>query len=211
MDQSYIRLRDIGPNSSLQNPIESVPSNHPNAIEATDKAQLCGFKKHTLVLFCKTFVRCLVTTVIIAFILATMKIYQNMDNFTSHQKTNFNIIITALGLSLGLNFFVSFDENPTKVIREHSSLTRKVVGLVQRLSNRPSMENFRSIRAPPSKRPDSSYGKRDQRSLAWMELSLDSWAVHFLLRMGELPFQSWSCLCVESIQLSASVWIFTKE
>lgn len=81
----------------------AAPLNDPNHTEAAR----FRFKQPNLIRFCKTFVRCLATIVLIAFLLATLKIYQNKGNFTSHQKTNFNIIITALSLCLGLNFFVS--------------------------------------------------------------------------------------------------------
>lgn len=81
--------------------------NDSNHTEAANNAHTFRLKQPNLVLFCKTFVRCLATIVLIASLLATLKIYQNKGNFTSHQKTNFNVIITALSLCLGLNFFVS--------------------------------------------------------------------------------------------------------
>lgn len=49
----------------------------------------------------------LLTITLSAFILGTLKIYEEEGNFTSVQKHTFNTISTALILGLGLNFFVS--------------------------------------------------------------------------------------------------------
>lgn len=87
-----------------------VPLNNPNpTTEATNNNHPFSFQQHHLVLFCKTFFRCLATVIFIGSVLATLKIYQSKGNFASDQKTNFNIIITALSLCLGLNFFVSHE------------------------------------------------------------------------------------------------------
>lgn len=98
MDDACIPMSEHDPNQSHQHSDDGFPSNSAHSFK---------FRQHNLVLFFKTFVRCLATTVFIAFVLATLKIYQKKGNFTSHQKTNFNVIITALSLCLGLNFFVS--------------------------------------------------------------------------------------------------------
>ncbi|MCJ1347239.1 hypothetical protein MMC31_005461 [Peltigera leucophlebia] len=73
----------------------------------TNKA---GYFRFNRILFCKTFVRCLATTIFIAFVIATLRIYEKKGNFTQHQKTTFNAIITFESLCLGLNFFDSFKE-----------------------------------------------------------------------------------------------------
>lgn len=86
---------------------DDAPLNDPHHTEAVNKAHKFRFKQPNLILFFKTFIRCLATIVLIASLLATLKIYENKGNFTSHQKSNFNVIITALSLCLGLNFFVS--------------------------------------------------------------------------------------------------------
>lgn len=98
MDRPCIPMSEHDPNQSHQHSDDGFPSNNTHSFR---------FKQHNLVLFCRTFVRCLATTVFIAFVLATLAIYQKKGNFRSHQKTNFNVIITALSLCLGLNFFVS--------------------------------------------------------------------------------------------------------
>lgn len=104
----YIRLEDFEPEHSPQNRNDTVSSSPNVRVRGkNDDTQICGFKKHSVVLFCKTFVRCLVTAIFVAFLLATLKIYQNKGYFASRQKINFNVIITALSLCLGLNFFVS--------------------------------------------------------------------------------------------------------
>lgn len=48
----------------------------------------------------------LLTLVVCAFILVTIRIYERKGNITSVQKHTFNTIITGLILGLGLNFFV---------------------------------------------------------------------------------------------------------
>lgn len=156
MAQPYIRLDDFQPHQPDPTPGETDPSNNPNPIDGTNDTQFFGFTKHNLVLLCKTFARCLATTIFIAFILATFKIYENKKNFTSRQKTNFNIIVTALSLCLGLNFFVSH-KIMTKGIHRYYSLTHSIAGLIQRPSKRLPMENSRSIQAPSSRRLDISH------------------------------------------------------
>lgn len=100
MERLYIPLSNSNRNQSHQ-----APPNNPNPPnKAINKAHS---SRYNLVLFCKTFVRWLATTTFITFVLATLRIYQNKENFTSHQKANFNVLITALSLCLGLNFFVS--------------------------------------------------------------------------------------------------------
>ncbi len=64
-------------------------------------------KKQTWKLFFPQFFRWLGTVIFVAFILATLKIFENQGNFSNNSKHLFNTIITALGLGLGLNFFVS--------------------------------------------------------------------------------------------------------
>lgn len=139
MASSYIPLGDVDPSHPHN---ENASSNHPNAPEITNDTQFGAVKKHTLVLFCKTFVRCLVTFIFIAFVLATMKIYENEGNFASHQKTNFNIIIRILSLGLGLNFFVSHNAVPMpKGVHKVFSLICRDIGLIQRPSKRVTMED----------------------------------------------------------------------
>ena len=53
------------------------------------------------------FFRWLGTVAFIAFILATLKMFENRGNFSNTSKHLFNTIVTALSLGLGLNFFVS--------------------------------------------------------------------------------------------------------
>ena len=65
--------------------------------------------KQTWKLFFPQFFRWLGTAIFVAFILATLKIFEKQGNFSNKSKHLFNTIITALGLGLGLNFFVSLD------------------------------------------------------------------------------------------------------
>lgn len=97
MKESYICLSNLDPNQSHQNSDDSAPS-------TINKAKRFRFN---LPLFCKTFVRLLVTTIFIGFVIATLMFYQKKGNFSAYQKTIFNVIITAESLCLGLNFFVS--------------------------------------------------------------------------------------------------------
>lgn len=109
MEGSYIRLPNLNPNNSRENFDDNVPLNNSNTV-AIKKAGRFGFN---LVLFCRTIVRWLVTTIFIASVLATLRIYQNKGNFSAHQKTIFNVIITVESLCLGLNFFVSHKVHTT--------------------------------------------------------------------------------------------------
>ena len=51
-------------------------------------------------------VRCLVTVLFIALVLATTKIYQVKGNFPSAQKAAFNTILVFILIFLGINFIV---------------------------------------------------------------------------------------------------------
>lgn len=75
------------------------PGKHPNT-----KGDRIG---HGILVFWQFF-RWLWTAIFLAFLLATLKIFENKDNFSSGQKTLFNVINIALSLALGLNFFVRF-------------------------------------------------------------------------------------------------------
>lgn len=51
--------------------------------------------------------RWIITLIFAALIIATLKVYEGMRNFSANQKTTFNTLITAFSLGLGLNLFVS--------------------------------------------------------------------------------------------------------
>lgn len=76
---------------------------------------------------------CLLTIVLSAFILATVKIYQSQGNFDSAQKHIFNTITTALILALGLNFFVSHQARALSDMQSDSSMSG-LAGSIQILS-----------------------------------------------------------------------------
>lgn len=182
-------MSEHDPNQLHQHSDDGFPSNSAHSFKF----------KHNLVLFFKTFVRCLATTVFIAFVLATLKIYQKKGNFTSHQKTNFNIIITALSLCLGLNFFVSHKFCAQRRRLETFFWHSEISGLVQRLSKSLAMEDLETIPAPCSNRPrskrlDISHRKLGESGLAWMEISLDPRIVRFLHYLGKPPLWIGSCL-----------------
>ena len=63
--------------------------------------------QQTWKLFLPQCLRWLGTFVFVAFMLATLKIFEYKGNFSHDSKNLFNTVITALGLGLGLNFFVS--------------------------------------------------------------------------------------------------------
>jgi hypothetical protein len=79
----------------------------PKTIFSSDNARHFNSKDQTRRLFAKQIFRWLATVIIIAFVLATFRIYERKGPITSAQKVTFNIIQTALSLALGLNFFVS--------------------------------------------------------------------------------------------------------
>ena len=61
----------------------------------------------SLKLFWPQFWRWLGTVALVAFTIATLKIFQEPGYFSHYWKRIFNTIITGLTLGLGLNFFVS--------------------------------------------------------------------------------------------------------
>ena len=64
-------------------------------------------RQQTFALFKQQSFRWIGTVVFSFFVIATLKTYQDKGNISPGQKTTFNVIITALSLGLGLNFFVS--------------------------------------------------------------------------------------------------------
>lgn len=94
----------------------------------TSTAQYFDHSKQTRRLFFLYTLRWLCTVLFSSLIIATLKVYERKGNLTPSQKNTFNVIITALGLGLGLNFFVSlnFIENIWRLI------TDDVIGSFQR-------------------------------------------------------------------------------
>lgn len=105
----YISLSDFDPNQaqpdqSHDDPNDSVPLNHITANKAPNKT---FYFRINFGLFCKTFVRCIATTMLIALLIITFSVYEKKGSFSQNQKYTFQAIITAESLCLGLNFFVS--------------------------------------------------------------------------------------------------------
>ena len=75
----------------------------------------------------------LLTIVLSAFILATVKIYRSQGNFNPAQKHIFNTITTGLILALGLNFFVSHQACALGDMHSDSSMSG-LAGSIQILS-----------------------------------------------------------------------------
>ena len=69
--------------------------------------QIFNSSQQTRKLFLSQSIRWIGTLIFVAFMLATLKVYQDKGNFSHDQKYAFNTIVTALSLGLGLNFFVS--------------------------------------------------------------------------------------------------------
>lgn len=105
----YISLSDFDPNQAHPNQSHHDPDdgdslNHLTTNKASNKT--CYFEIN-FGLFCKTFVRCIATTMFIALLIITFSAYEKKGNFSKNQKYTFQAIITAECLFLGLNFFVS--------------------------------------------------------------------------------------------------------
>lgn len=68
--------------------------------------QLFNSSQQTRKLYLSQSIRWIGTLIFVAFMLSTLKIYEDKDNFSHKQKYAFNTIVTGLSLGLGLNFFV---------------------------------------------------------------------------------------------------------
>lgn len=84
----------------------------------------------------------LLTLVVCAFILVTIRIYERKGNITSVQKHTFNTIITGLILGLGLNFF--------EVFKSFANASRESILALPHLSDQEkklieSIENLTSV------------------------------------------------------------------
>ncbi|MCJ1458551.1 hypothetical protein MMC28_008924 [Mycoblastus sanguinarius] len=117
--QRYHRLDDPSDATCNDEAPETSPArpNHASLALATYPAGAAGSlnaksfhsKDQFRSLFRNQFFRWLGTAIIISFVLVTIKIYEIKGNVSRLQKNDFNIIIIALSLGLGLNFFVSDD------------------------------------------------------------------------------------------------------
>ncbi|KAK0509699.1 hypothetical protein JMJ35_008093 [Cladonia borealis] len=85
---------------------QAIPSN----------LQLFNSNQQTRKLFLSQSIRWIGTLIFVAFMLATLKVYHDKDNFSHDQKYAFNTIVTACSLGLGLNFFEAF-KDIAKVLR----------------------------------------------------------------------------------------------
>lgn len=92
----------------------------------------------------------LLTLVISALILATIKIYKRLGNFTSVQKHTFNTISTALILGLGLNFFVGHQAHALDDRGGDSSIYGHA-GSIQIFSERIAIKNIQAGLLQPSR------------------------------------------------------------
>ena len=135
---TYEQLNDgVGPHSEGSEPGANLgpsdsPDQHYGSPHAQHRAELFDPLDQALTLFCKQSVRWLGTAILIAFIIAILKIYEKKGNFSPAQRDIFNTINIALNIGLSLNFFVSqpsaSDQNMTKHlghIRVRSRIQRK--------------------------------------------------------------------------------------
>lgn len=124
MSGAYIHLSDLDPKQAdpdqSHNDADnsSVPLNHITPYKAPNKPFFFSIK---LGLFCKTILRCIITTVILASLMITFMVYEKKGNFSKNQKVVFQSIVTAESICLGLNFFVS---HPSFIPKRHIETPR---------------------------------------------------------------------------------------
>lgn len=81
--------------------------------------QLFNSSQQTRKLFLSQSVRWIGTLIFVAFMVATLKVYQDKGNFSHDQKYAFNTIVTGLSLGLGLNFFVGQNLTSPRLFSGH--------------------------------------------------------------------------------------------
>ena len=108
VDDSFQHSEDTVEEHAESIQLENSPfSKQATAAQAiTPELQLFNSDQQTRKLFLSQSIRWIGTLIFVAFMLATLKVYQDKDNFSHGQKYAFNTIVTALSLGLGLNFFV---------------------------------------------------------------------------------------------------------
>lgn len=96
---------------NVQHPGGSAASiaQQPKRSSPPPNSKVYNSNQQTWTLVFPQFFRWLGTAIFVALILATLKIFENMGNFSNNSKHLFNTVITALSLGLGLNFFVGTD------------------------------------------------------------------------------------------------------
>ena len=92
--------RDDGSEVGLTAPSSYAPKS------STAYSKSFKTNEQTRKLFFPQFWRWIGTVALIGLMLATLKIFQHMGNFSNNRKHVFNTIITALSLGLGINFLV---------------------------------------------------------------------------------------------------------
>ena len=94
----------------VQQPGESAAplAQRPKKSSPPPNSKVFNSNQQTRKLFFPQFFGWLGTVVFVAFLRATLKVFENKGNFSNNTRHLFNTIITALSLGLGLNFFVSF-------------------------------------------------------------------------------------------------------
>ena len=98
--------------------LKSSPFSEPTAA-LSPNLQLFNSSQQTRKLFLSQSVRWIGTVIFVAFMLATLKVYQDKDNFSHDQKYAFNTIVTGLSLGLGLNFFVGHYPASPRLLSGH--------------------------------------------------------------------------------------------
>lgn len=68
-------------------------------------------KRQILGLFRKQILRWLLTAALLSLVILSLRIYEQKGYIPSAAKAAFNVVQTALNIGLGLNFFVSLDQN----------------------------------------------------------------------------------------------------
>ena len=108
VDDSFQYLEDTVEEHAESIQLENSPFSKQAAAPQAIPPELQHFNsnKQTRKLFLSQSIRWIGTLIFVAFMLATLKVYQDKDNFSHDQKYAFNTIVTAFSLGLGLNFFV---------------------------------------------------------------------------------------------------------
>lgn len=105
-DTEYLPLHSRAPSPSGSNWTQSGKQLPVQEAPPTVNPKLLDYRRQTWSLLVPQTFRWLGTVLGSGLLVSVFRIYERKGNFTPHDKNVFNVIVTALGVGLGINFFV---------------------------------------------------------------------------------------------------------
>ena len=132
---NYIPLESRGDSPTRSNSKYAAEAHTVNVLATTIQPKALDHSRQIWSLLLPQTARWLGTVVISILLVLVLRIYSTKGNFTSNDKNVFNVIITALSVGLGINFFVGL----TIATEPAGVSTYRAIGSFQRVCKRSTM------------------------------------------------------------------------